>query len=431
MAEEKQKKSFSWFKFISYYLLIIFITAGYVAGFYFGKVEAQKVVDAQIRVPVDKFVSGEVENKKDLPKFLTKDVKFDLYWDVWQRLKENYVEKPVSETEMFYGSLKGLVASVGDPHTVFFDPEIAFKFQQELDGSFEGIGAELGIKKDILTIVSPLPDTPAEKAGLRPGDQIYYIDQTESSAMSLEEAVSLIRGQKGTQVVLKIWRVNHTDKLIEIPIIRDEIKVVSASWSKIDNSLAKEKGKKIAHIKIRQFNEDTTSSLEKIGKEMADEKIDSIILDLRNNPGGLLDQSIKVSGMWAGKGVMVKEKRQTGKNFEYLSDSNPIFKNIKTVVLINEGSASASEIVAGALQDYGLATIIGKKSFGKGSVQDYQVLKDGSALKVTVAKWLTPKDRSIDGEGILPDIEVELKSEDYNENRDPQLDEAVKVVLQQ
>jgi carboxyl-terminal processing protease len=427
----KPTKKFPWPQFFLYYFLIIAVIGGFVIGFYYGKIEAEKVVDAQIRISKSEFISGEITNKNTVPKFLTNDIDFDLYWDVWERVRNSYVDKPVSETEMLYGSLAGMVASVGDPYTMFFDPEIAFKFEQELEGNFEGIGAEIGIKHGRLTVIAPLPDTPAEKAGLRPGDAIYYIDDIDTSYISIDEAVTFIRGPKGTVVTLKVWREDDGEDLIEIPITRDEINVISVEWEKIDNDKTKESGNNIVYIKIRHFNEDVATTLNSFAPEILKSRPDGIILDLRSNPGGYLDRSISVASKWIDNDiVVVKEKIGDDQIAEYTTFGKPSFKGIKTVVLINEGSASASEIVAGALQDYELATIIGETSFGKGSVQDYQNLRDGSALKITVARWLTPNDRFIDKEGIIPDIEIELTNEDYNEDRDPQLNRAIEFLIE-
>jgi len=422
-------KKFPWGKFFLYYVLIIAIMGGFIIGFYYGKVGAEKIIDARIRIPAEDFVSGDVSGKDTVPKFLTKDMDFEVFWDVWQRLKDNYVDRPVSETEMLYGALAGMTASIGDPYTVFFNPEIAQKFEDELDGNFEGIGAEIGLKQDRLTIISPLPDTPAERAGLRPGDKVFFIEDVDTMTITLEEAVRMIRGPKGTVVNLKVWREGNGEELIDIPIIRDAINVVSVTWKKIENDLTKENNINIDYINIRHFNEDSDKFLEKITPEILASNPDGIILDLRSNPGGLLDRSINVSGKWVDRDVVVQEKGMSDRINQYSSSNKPSFNGIKTVVLINGGSASASEIVAGALQDYGLATIIGETSFGKGSVQDYQGLLDGSALKITVAKWLTPKGRSIEDDGIVPDIEVELTNEDYNEDRDPQLDRAVEFLV--
>jgi carboxyl-terminal processing protease len=425
----KLQKKFPWGKFFLYYLLILAVAAGFIVGFFYGKRGAEKLADAQTRVSEEEFVSGEVIGKNTKPKFLTNDVDFDLYWDVWRRVSDNYINKPVSETELLYGSLAGMVDAVGDPYTVFFNPEIAFRFQQELEGSFEGIGAEIGIKHDRLTIIAPLPDTPAEKAGLRHGDQVYFIDDVDTSTISLDEAVGLIRGPKGSVVTLKIWRGGNGEELISVPITRSKINVSSVEWKMVENDLTAKNDSSIAYIKIRHFNEDTNNTLNKITPAILQNKPDGIILDLRNNPGGFLNQSIGVSSKWIENNVVVKEKGSSGEVNTYNSFGKPSFKGIKTVILINGGSASASEIVSGALQDYGLATIIGQTSFGKGSVQDYQELPDGSALKITVAEWLTPKDRSIDGNGITPDIEVELTDEDYSEDRDPQLERAIEFFI--
>lgn len=355
------------------------------------------------------------------PGRLSEDTDFALFWEVWDTLVNNYVDQEdLNEKKMFYGALRGLVASLGDPYTVFMDPVVAQDFADDLSGTFEGIGAEIGMKNDILTIIAPLPEMPAQKAGLKAGDNIYAIDGESTMGMGVEEAVRQIRGPKGTDVTLSISR-SGENGLKEITITRNTIQVKSVRTElRTDDN--------IYVIKIGNFNEDTEALFGQAARDAINKNPAGLILDLRNNPGGFLDTAIEIASEWA-EGVVVTEQYSEEKKNEHLARGRARLKEIPTVVLVNQGSASASEIVAGALQDNDRATIVGMKTFGKGSVQTLASLTDGSSLKITVAKWLTPSGRSINDEGIMPDIEIDLTAEDYNADRDPQFDAAVAILL--
>jgi len=350
----------------------------------------------------------------------------NLYWEVWNEIQRSFVGAPVPDTQLFYGSLFGLVHSLRDRYSSFYTPEESEKFDRDLDGEFEGIGAEIGVKRDRIVIITPLPDSPAERAGLLPGDWIVLINDEPTQTLSLDEAVKKIRGPKGTTVTLEIVR-NHeseTPKPQTISIVRDRIVIREAEHTYRKTM----KGKTIAHIQLYSFNKNAFSELREVALDVQKRSIDGIIFDLRNNGGGLLDQAVNVAGMWLPKdAVVVWEEYSGGSKDTLFSGGSQLFSRYPTVVLINKGSASASEIVAGALQDHGAAKLVGEVSFGKGSVQTYEKLSDGSALKLTVAKWLTPNQRTIDGEGITPDIEVELTEEDFANDRDPQLDTALEM----
>lgn len=363
---------------------------------------------------------GTVENLGGgLPTYLTKDVDFNLFWEVWDLVRSKYYQKDVPDTKLFYGSLAGIVASLDDPYSVFLTPTDTTEFENEIKGSFEGIGAEIGMKDNNLTIISPLPDSPAIKAGLRPKDIIVEINGKDASAMSLDQAISQIRGKKGTKVNLLIYREGFSSPK-EFIIVRDAIVVKSVTWEQKGN---------VAHIKMRQFNDDTLPLFEGIIAEIAKNSgIKGIILDLRNNPGGYLQSAIDIAGEWIDSETVVSEKLRSGEEIKHRSERKARLDKYPTVVLVNGGSASASEIVAGALQDLSFAKIVGEKTFGKGSVQDLTQLEDGSSVKLTIAKWFTPKGRSIDEAGIEPDIEIELTDEDYNKDRDPQLDKAMELL---
>ncbi len=362
---------------------------------------------------------GRVLGRGDKPAFLLKDVDFDLYWEVWDIIKEKFFYKDrLVDTKLFYGSLAGMVAALDDPYSVFLDPQITEEFTEELSGSFEGIGAEIAIKKDRLTVIAPLPGSPAERAGLKAGDKILAIDGVDTLGMSLDKAVSLIRGEKGTEVTLLVQR--NSDEPIEIVIVRDKIEIVSVRWNKIlDNA---------AYIQISYFNEDTADDFRQAIREIIIQRPRALVVDLRNNPGGFLDVAVDILGFWIGDDVAVQEKFSDGRIIPYNSNNKPVLKGIPTYILVNNGSASAAEIVAGALQDYELATIVGETTFGKGSVQDFIELDDGSAIKITVAQWLTPKGKTIEEVGIEPDVFVELTREDFDEDRDPQLDKVKELI---
>jgi carboxyl-terminal processing protease len=332
---------------------------------------------------------------------LSQDVNFSLFWQVWDLLKEKYLyQDKVQDLSLFYGALAGSVAALGDPYSIFFNPETASEFTEELSGRFEGIGAEIGIKNNQLTIIAPLPETPAERAGIRAGDKIYAIDNLDTTGMSTDQAVNLIRGEKGTDVVLLIVHKGET-KTTEITITRDTIDINSVRWEmKADN---------IAYIRITAFNEDTGRRFKEAVNEATLQGAERIVLDLRNNPGGFLDMAVELGSYWVDNDVMVQEIfSDASLNKNYYSSGRAVLADLPTVVLVNGGSASASEILAGALQDYGLATLVGEQTFGKGSVQELETLSDGSAVKITVAEWHTPLGRSINKEGILPDVVIPL-----------------------
>jgi len=346
---------------------------------------------------------------------------FNLYWEVWDRLKSDYVDKnKIKDEDMFYGSLRGLAASMDDPYTIFMDPKEAQEFSDDLLGTFEGIGAEVGMRNDLITVIAPLAGMPAEKAGIRAGDKIYAINGESTIGLGVDEAVKKIRGPKGKEVVLTIIRQDEEGP-IDIKIIRDQIFVKS-----VKTEIRKDG---VMVITVSNFNDDTLDLFNQAVETALTKNPKGLILDLRNNPGGYLDTAIYMASAWVKEGPVVVEQFGEGKRQEYFATGNNRLGNFKTVVLINGGSASASEIVAGALRDYKKATLVGEQSYGKGSVQSLRNLSDGSALKVTVAKWLTPSGDFINDKGITPDIEVKLSKDDLNKNIDPQMNKALELIL--
>ena len=360
------------------------------------------------------------------------NVDFSLFWKVYNDLNAKYVDKgKVDSQKILYGAISGLVNSVGDPYTTFFEPVTSKKFQEEISGSFGGIGTEIGKRSGILTVIAPIKDTPAFRAGIKAGDKILKIDSKPTTNLSVEEAVNLIRGKKGTKVVLNIQTGTNTARDIEL--IRDAIKIPTIEWK-----LVEQDGKKIAYLQIYSFNQTVDLEFKKASEEILKSSADSLILDLRNNPGGLLDSAINLAGWFLDKNqVVVSEMFSDGTKNEFRSEGNSLLKRYPTVILMNGGSASASEILAGALHDNRNIKIVGEKSFGKGSVQELQKYGDVSSLKVTIAKWLTPAGISISDKGIEADIEVKFSEEDLKEEgkieigtpgKDPQLDKAIETL---
>lgn len=354
------------------------------------------------------------------------NVDFSLFWDAWHMIEKGYVDRlDLDIQKMIYGSVKGLFESLEDPYTVFMEPEQSKIFLDDMKGSFEGIGAEIGIRKGILTIISPLEGNPAQKAGLKPGDKILKVDDTLTADLSLDQAVGIIRGDKGTEVILLIIR-DEWDEAKEIKIIRDTIEIPIIKWEKI--SLDNE-DEWIAYIQLYHFTENSASQFRKTVKQALEQNPKGIVLDVRNNPGGYLEVAVDIASWFLPKGeLVVAEDYGNGYRNEHRSKGYESLENIPTIILINEGSASASEILAGALRDIKGIKIVGQKSFGKGSVQQLEKLKGGSSAKITVAKWVTPAGTNISKEGITPDEEVELTLEDIDEMRDPQLNKAIELL---
>lgn len=393
------------------------------AAFASGMILAQKnefIKSASIKEAV---YAGEVYNKYITAPAnkLTQDIDFNLFWNVWDQLKAKYVDKDkLDDKTMFYGAVQGMVESIGDPYTVFMEPKAAKEFSDDLAGTFEGIGAEIGKKDGIITIVAPLADMPAEKAGLQAGDKIYAIDGQPTMDFEIDQAVSKIRGKKGTEVVLTIFRKGF-EKARDFKITRQTILVKSVK--------TKMRNDGIFVITITNFNDDTSELFKKAAQEAIEKNPKGIILDLRNNPGGYLETSIDVASEWIDYGVIVTEQFNEEKKNEYFHRGRARLKDFPTSVIVNQGSASASEIVAGALKDTGKAVIVGMKTFGKGSVQTLEDMQDGSSVKITVAKWLTPKGYNINQQGIIPDIEIDLTQEDYDKDADPQMDKAAEILI--
>jgi len=328
------------------------------------------------------------------------------FTEVFTTVKKSYVED-INPRELIRSAIKGMINSL-DPHSAYLTPEAYKEFQTETKGEFGGIGIQIGIKEGILTVIAPIEDTPAWKAGIKAGDKIIKIDGQSTKDMNINDAVSKMRGPKGKSVILTIQR-DEWKEPRDITIVRDIIKIKSVKYKMID--------KEIGYVKLVQFQEGTAQDLANALQNLKDSGMRSLILDLRNNPGGLLQSAVDVSEQFLPpKHLVVSIQGRVGEKMQYYTEQlRPSYTEIPMIVLVNQGSASASEIVAGALQDWGRALILGVQTFGKGSVQSLIPLSDGSALKLTTAKYYTPKGRSIHAVGIMPDIVVKLESKNGKE----------------
>lgn len=411
--------------------IILLIGFSFSIGYYAGNnntIKADIVREADKRLNNDlKPVNTLDEVKEQISRLESQSsdtpLDFQLYWEVWDAVKKYYVHKgDISDRDLFYGSLKGIVAAVDDPYSSFFDPDKAKQFTDDISGKFEGVGIHIGIRDDRLTVIAPLKGSPADQAGLQAGDKIFFIDDFNTTGVTIDEAVQRIRGEKGSTVMLSILR-EGLDELKDIKVVRDTIQVPTVEWHEIEKD-----GGNYFYIKLSSFNETSNDELNTALNSILEKNPSGIIFDLRNNPGGLLDLAIKVSSLWVEDGVVVSEEFSDGRVNTNQAVGRAVLKDIPTVVLINQGSASASEIVAGALQDYDKAVLVGAQSFGKGSVQSLFEFGDHSAAKITIAEWLTPKNRQINERGIMPDIVVPYTIEDFNTDKDPQLEEAIKLL---
>ena len=398
---KKNYKS-SWHSLI---LSLFFVVAAFGGGFYLGQGDG-----------TPRSLAQNIQKTNETEETFN----FNIYWETWGALKEKYFDKnKLNDRDIFYGSLRGLVEAAEDPYTVFMTPEETKEFNEDMSGVFEGIGAEVGMRDETITIIAPLAGMPAEKAGLKAGDKVYAIDGESALGLSVDQAVKKIRGPKETSVTLTVIRDGET-KTREITIERGLIIIESVKTELRSDG--------IMVITVSNFNDDTELLFKKAVADTINNKAKGLILDLRNNPGGYLDTAILMASEWIEEGPVLLEQNAAGRSQEYGAEGLARLDGFPTVVLINGGSASASEIVAGALRDYHKATLVGEPTFGKGSVQQIEDLSDGSSLKVTVATWMTPDGDYINEKGLEPDELVELTNEDFEAERDPQFTRALEIL---
>lgn len=372
------------------------------------------------------------------------DVDFSTFWKAWKILDEKFSSNSTStatsttDQERVWGAIRGMTESLGDPYTVFFPPAEAEVFKSEIAGSFSGVGMEVGIKDDKLAVVSPIKGSPAEKAGVQAGDFIVKIDDADSLAMPTDKAVKLIRGKSGTVVKLTLAREGVANPIV-LSIVRDVIDIPTIKTSTVGEKSANGETTKstglrkdgIFVISLYSFSANSANLFKNALKEFVDSGSNKLIFDLRGNPGGYLEAAVDMASWFLPSGkVIVKEESKSGNiDKEYRSKGYDVFTDkLRMVILVDGGSASASEILAGALSEHGKATLVGAKTFGKGSVQELIPITDDTSIKVTVARWLTPKGRSISHEGITPDYVVPFTAADAKAKRDPQMDKAVQIL---
>lgn len=387
-------------------LAVIILTGVFSFGIYIG----------EQRIPAIEKIAGIANKETGKPT----DVDFSLFWESWKTIENNFAFKEkINRQSMIYGAISGMIKSLNDPYSVFFNPTESKKFLEDVSGSFEGIGAEIGIKKNQLLVIAPLKDTPADKAGLKSQDRILKIDNKSTIDLNLEEAVSLIRGAKGTEVRLLIDR-DGFEKPREFKIIRGVIKVPVLKFENKEG---------VAVVSIYSFNRELSSEFKAISRQLAQTKSKKMIIDLRNNPGGYLDVAQDIASYFLPWGKIITIEDYGNGQRDYIkSRGYNLFSDFDIVILVNSGSASASEILAGALRDNLGIKLIGEKTFGKGSVQELLDLKDESSIKVTIASWLTPKEIRINDIGLEPDIKVELKDIDVKDQKDIQLNKAIETL---
>ena len=403
---------------------IIALAVVFALGFYLG-----------IKTPAESKIAGILSAN---PQIGTnrEEIDFSQFWHAWNIAEGKYVDiDKVKRQDMLYGAIAGMIKSFGDPYTVFFPPEETKIFQSEIKGEFEGVGMEIGIRKDILTVVAPLKGTPADLAGIRAGYKILKINEEITSDMTIEQAVRKIRGQKGTKVKLTILRNGEDESrvleiergVIKIPVIGTETKQIVSE--KDGKKTEKDLGD-IFVIRLYNFSEGSPNGFRNALREMVEKNKSKLIIDLRNNPGGFLEAAVDIASWFLPQGEVVVKEDFGKKTSDMLHRSKGynVFGDTPIVILVNQGSASASEILAGALRDYGKAKLIGEKTFGKGSVQEFLPLTADTSIKVTVAKWLTPKGQALSEGGLEPDIEIKPTKEDIEAGRDPVMEKAIEIL---
>lgn len=397
-------------KFQRFLILCLFSISFFYGGYYFGK------------------RGYEFEIKKNPPEIVVinktpKDTKIDfsMFWEVWEMVSKEYLNRPVDGQKMLYGAIEGMVEALGDPYTAYLPPEINKAIMDGLNNTYQGIGAELGLRDDQLIVVAPLDGSPAKDAGVRAGDKILKIDGYPTIGMSITEAVVKIRGAAGTVVALTLQTGNQDIR--DTPITRGVIKLESVTWE--------DKGEGTTYLRVNRFGDSTNKEWDKTVAEINTqvEELDALILDLRGNPGGYMMGAVYIANEFFSEKAVLVQQEATGEEHVYKTNKGEgsFYKVPKIIVLIDEGSASASEILAAALKEQVGAILVGEKSFGKGTIQDAIDFGDGSGIHITTAKWLTPSKVWVHDKGLEPDIYIERTDDDWEKDLDPQLDKAIEL----
>lgn len=356
-------------------------------------------------------------------------IDFSPFWRAWNIIDEKYIAdngngtttKVVNDQDKIWGAISGLTLALGDPYSVFLPPDKKKRFEEDISGNFSGVGMEIGMKNEILTVIAPLPDSPAQRAGIQAGDKIVKIDDIITAGLSTDEGVSLIRGDRGTRVTLTLIR--NGGQPFEVSIVRDLINIPTINTRKLDNN--------IFEIKLYNFSANSPDLFRQALRQFVESGSDKLIIDLRGNPGGFLDASVSMASWFlpSGKPIVVEKHGGSVPDKIYRSLGYNIFTDqLKMVILIDRGSASASEILAGALSEYGKAVLVGEKTFGKGSVQELIPVTSDSSIKLTVAKWYTPNGHSISNNGLMPNVLVPITEQDFKNGYDPQLAKAIEIL---
>ncbi len=391
-------------------LVIITVAALLTSGFMLGYKQGKKFPETIV-----------VKGASDLNGGQPGDVDFGIFWQAWQTINDYYLNSSsTSSADKLQGSINGLVNSLGDPYSEYFAPSENQKFQQDIEGNFGGIGAELGMKNDQLVVIAPLKDTPASEAGLQPNDQILAINSSSTEGIIIDSAVNLIRGPVGTSVTLTIMR-EGWDKPKDFKMTRANITVPTLDLETV--------GGDIAHISLHQFNGNADEQFYEAAAKALSQGDKGMILDLRDDPGGYLEVAVDLAGWFLPQGTsVVTEEGRSIPTQNFRAEGNAALKDMPVVVIINGGSASASEILAGALRDERHIELVGETSFGKGTVQQLENLNDGSSIKLTVAHWVLPSGKILENGGLKPDVEVKITDDDIAAKRDPQLQKAIEVL---
>ncbi len=405
-------------------IIAALVLVGFAAGIYVGIKRAPAI---------DKVVG--VTNKDNVA--ITSQVDFDPFWKTWNLLNTKYVPSSISSTspeqetlfnqKLVWGAISGLTAAVGDPYTVFFPPQENEIFKSDIAGNFGGVGMEIGERAGVLTVISPLKNSPAEKAGIKAGDKILEIEGTSTQGVAVDEAVGLIRGEKGTSVKLTLYR-EGLDEPLKVSVMRDTIELPT-----LDTEVKTTKTGKVFVIKLYSFSATSPNLFRNALQEFIGSGTNKLVVDLRGNPGGYLEAAVDMASWFLPEGkTVVREYFGEGKPEEvHRSRGYNIFSDqLKLAVIVNGGSASASEILAGALSENGVAKLVGETTFGKGSVQELIDVTDKTAVKITVARWLTPEGHSISHSGIKPDYEATLTKDDVEKRKDPQMEKAIEILSQ-